>query len=495
VAAGDNSRGECNVPDLPADMHFVGHRSFMSSSGAAKMISWSPGFHCSFTESSRSVVTAVLLVGVRRRIPQDILVNRVLPLALSPVLVPLTLRAVLPPMLSSLAATSMCNSSFGTAIVDQAAHEPVIQEVLHSEPASDIPPHEAAEIVQHQWAGSVELLTNAPMNAAAIDAVEVASSVLALPEAPECLLPCSYVLTSRGHPCSVTALSPGQELVPGRLGHAAIVHSVRTLSYCERNVVTLHFFEGAFTVTASHIVMVCLQQSQQRKSFRPMLASQVQPGDILRTLASQLNVTSVKPDVIKTCVVEVQLKDTRGSFFVGGSTAKPPAFVEVCGALAPLGETSVVIIRFQRYDRFRDIIINNEELAACRNQLEQAGFSVDLGSTELGPAKLLVRADLAWRVIMALRWRSSDQQENKLCLRDVVVSQELKAVLLEEVSRLAKRANPVVREETLELWPCLRARHTFAEFGVSSSSSSVTAHSSTDAHLGTGRNPRKRSRY
>ena len=30
--------------------------------------------------------------------------------------------------------------------------DPVLQEVLHMEPSTDIPPAEAAEIVQHQWA-------------------------------------------------------------------------------------------------------------------------------------------------------------------------------------------------------------------------------------------------------------------------------------------------------------------------------------------------------
>ena len=164
-----------------------------------------------------------------------------LPFALSPILVPSTCHSVV---------ASTSTSLFGPTVVDQTAHELVTQEVFHSEPATDIPSNEAAEIIQHQWAGSVQLVRDAPTSAAAVGGAEMANSVLALPEAPECLLPCSHVLTGRGHPWPVTALSPGQELVPGRLVHAAIVHSVRMLSHCERNVVTLHFSEGAFTVTA-----------------------------------------------------------------------------------------------------------------------------------------------------------------------------------------------------------------------------------------------------
>ena len=48
------------------------------------------------------------------------------------------------------------------------------------------------------------------------------------------------------------------------------------------------------------------------------------------------------------------------------------------------------LLHFQRCDRFYEIINENLELAACRQELEAAGFSVDLGVQNLG--KLAERA-------------------------------------------------------------------------------------------------------
>ena len=82
-----------------------------------------------------------------------------------------------------------------------------------------------------------------------------------------------------------------------------------------------------------------------------------------------------------------------------GDLTRTDAFIEVCGALAPLHKTTVCILHFQRFDRFREIILENPLLVANNEQLEQEGLSMDLGSVGLGSAKLVVRADLAWRVI------------------------------------------------------------------------------------------------
>ena len=63
------------------------------------------------------------------------------------------------------------------------------------------------------------------------------------------------------------------------------------------------------------------------------------------------------------------------------------------------------LLHFQRCDRFYEIINENLELAACRQELEAAGFSVDLGVQNLGNGKLLVPVELAERAIDALRKR------------------------------------------------------------------------------------------
>lgn len=60
--------------------------------------------------------------------------------------------------------------------------------------------------------------------------------VVALPDTPECFLPDAQILTTRG-PRLVDSLRPGQELVSGLPGHAAIVHSVHPWPLAERNIV------------------------------------------------------------------------------------------------------------------------------------------------------------------------------------------------------------------------------------------------------------------
>merc|ERR1740123_2141256 len=110
----------------------------------------------------------------------------------------------------------------------------------------------------------------------------------------------------------------------------------------------------------------------------------------------------------------------------------PCLFVEVCGALAPIKGADVELLHFKRCDRFREIICGNPELAACRDELELAGYDVDLGVRGLGNAKLLVRASLASRVIKALEWQCHKEKQ-QLTSSDVVVSKEFKPILLEQL--------------------------------------------------------------
>ena len=103
------------------------------------------------------------------------------------------------------------------------------------------------------------------------------------------------------------------------------------------------------------------------------------------------------------------------------------------------------LLHFQRCDRFYEIINENLELAACRQELEAAGFSVDLGVQNLGNGKLLVPVELAERAIDALRKRQR-QTGKFLTSSDVVVTPELKAAVCEQVERRAARKNPVTSE-------------------------------------------------
>merc|ERR1712154_82961 len=95
----------------------------------------------------------------------------------------------------------------------------------------------------------------------------------------------------------------------------------------------------------------------------------------------------------------------------------------------------------------------------------------------------LVRADLAQRAIAALQWRCR-AKGTVLTSSDVVVSQELRATVLEQVQRGAPRINRVAWSELLELGPDIRTRRTFIELSAGSSSSSTVTRSLTDVHLG-----------
>jgi len=130
-----------------------------------------------------------------------------------------------------------------------------------------------------------------------------------------------------------------------------------------------------------------------------------------------------------------------------------------------------------------------EALAACRADLEKAGYDVDLGLVGLGPGKMLVSASLASRTIMALKYfcwcRGS-----LLKASEVVVSQEFKDMVLEQVNLHAPRINPLLSCEPLDLGPKMSCKGTFVDF-VSSSSSSPTVMSS-DGPCSSSTNPRKR---
>ena len=121
----------------------------------------------------------------------------------------------------------------------------------------------------------------------------------------------------------------------------------------------------------------------------------------LRVLSQQQS--ELKKELQQLSTAEIAaLRDASGPHeqeTICGDLTRTDAFIEVCGALAPLHKTTVCILHFQRFDRSREIILENPLLVANNEQLEQEGLSMDLGSVGLGSAKLVVRADLAWRVI------------------------------------------------------------------------------------------------
>ena len=113
----------------------------------------------------------------------------------------------------------------------------------------------------------------------------------------------------------------------------------------------------------------------------------------------------------------------------------------------------VAILRFKRFEKFNEIFMESTEFKACRDALEDKGFSSDLSVHGLGRAKLLVRADLAWATLGKLKEIVDPRPEAKLCLRstDIVVSPDHKAHVLEVVKRLSPRCW-LVSDTPLELF-------------------------------------------
>jgi hypothetical protein len=245
---------------------------------------------------------------------------------------------------------------------------------------------------------------------------------------------------------------------------------------------------ATFRATASHMVMV---KKPGENRFHPRLAHEIGGNDFVNVQGCSRLVERIDHDVDTLAVVELKLTDTKGSFFAASQDMESHGFVEVCGALTPLHGSTVELLRFQRFDRFRDIINTNPELASCRKELVHAGYDIDLGVCNLGAGKLLVRAGLAQRSISAL---------HHLCVTrghmtkasEVAVSSELKQVLLEQVERSAPRMNKFT-SETLKLGPLIIEARSFAATAEASSSSVTGTNSSTDAHLGPGCNPRKKA--
>ena len=128
------------------------------------------------------------------------------------------------------------------------------------------------------------------------------------------------------------------------------------------------------------------------------------------------------------------------------STGSTP--VEVYGATLPkLKNEQVKILSFNRFDNVRESLLENVELEACRQGLEKQGFSADLIVYMLGPGKMLVRADLAERVLQALESRRGAP----LKCTDVVVSREFEPIVKLAVSQGSRRKIFIQDEEVLEL--------------------------------------------
>jgi hypothetical protein len=240
-------------------------------------------------------------------------------------------------------------------------------------------------------------------------------------------------------------------------------------------------------MTASHALAV---RRPSCRAFEPTLAEEIRVGDFLRTPSVEVCVQQVGRSVEQTEVIEIELEDSHSTMYIAHDTSP----VEAYGALTPAlkNHKGASILHFNRFDNFWEALMVNDELSACRAALERAGFTADLGVYELGPGKMLVRAEMAESVVQALQCHVQRRGGGQLKCSDVVVSSEFKPIVKLAVSQFSRR-NIFVQYETPLHIQSTAIRRTFVEVLPSSSEGQVTQ-STTDVHLGSARNPRRRRR-
>jgi len=402
-----------------------------------------------------------------------------------------------------------------------------IEEIEHTEPAAVIPPKEAQQVVDESWAQFVEHCASSAVSTrdevaqdtegastdslTGLETADVTSTPSVAQSAPaataisECLLPDTRVLLNRSD-AHVMQLEPGTELRTPQVQRPAILRELRILQRRDRDITTIRFsskngaLTGTLMLTSSHVVAA---RRLGGPVFRPTLVSELSVGLLLRTNTSDdATIIELNSQVLHTAVVQIELEDSRSSFFAV-SSGEGQAFIEVYGSLAPISD-QVKILSFYRCDGFFEIFLESEDLRACRDALTRNGLSMDLGVCNLGPGKLVVSANVAPRVVEALKLRGRVLNSSQ-----IVVSRDMEPVVLELVRRHARRSNPVKKEEAVDLSNALprktprdreasvedltvkrlRTERTFIDIGEPRPRSVVTR-STTDAHLGVGQNPR-----
>jgi hypothetical protein len=249
-----------------------------------------------------------------------------------------------------------------------------------------------------------------------------------------------------------------------------------------------HVAHEAVDLTSSH-VLEAFQPGQ--KASRPMIARDVRIGYRLRTCFGVVEVLDIQIETVTTVVIELELEDPSGTFFIGPADASTHAFIEVHGALAPLRDSDTVkIMSWKRHNQFRQVLLESAELESCRKALERAGYAPDLDSYGLGPGKMFVRVDQARAVLFALWHRCRSRPLRK---SDVIVSSEFELTVQAMVRACAPRGQAEPHVEVLDI---SQLRAFCSDLGFIAEDRDVdgwSVASSTDGHISRMANPRLRA--
>jgi hypothetical protein len=227
----------------------------------------------------------------------------------------------------------------------------------------------------------------------------------------------------------------------------ARVKSVRTLQPRVRSLVTITYaaddLEGFLTLTDDHALKV----RRGCRVARPAYAADVCAGDFVLVPRGEAKVVGVEHVFENTAVVEVAFEEE--DQVAHASAPGSPLPVAVYGSCAM---HVVKILKFKRYDDFRALFFDSEDLKQCRDTLRAAGLSMDLSEVNLGQGKLVVTdIEVAQQVLFAIRLRQI--RGRTLRKSDIVVSADLERVVRSLVMNnpATSRKNQHVTNEPGEL--------------------------------------------
>jgi hypothetical protein len=362
------------------------------------------------------------------------------------------------------------------------ASEQVIQPVEHTDPPRTVDPVSdasiAAALLQNEGA---QIASWSEQGSGAC-----CSAPSVIMSASRCLLEGTRVLMYSGSVKDVLQLQPGDMLWGGCAKIPSRVLGAHHLPQRDQDIVSVRCsgslrstpFQLTLSVTSSHLFVA---RQPLRGAFTQFIAKDLRIGDYLRTLATEMTVDDVECSTEPQSVIEIQLDDSRGTMFVAdNSFASQSLFVEVFGKES--ASDSVQILKFRRFDRFREALLESDALEECRADLRKQGISADLTAHALGPGKLFVAPELALPAIISLH-KLVEQRGKDMMQSEVVVSGDFVELVKREIQRRGQRANYVVDTKKLECSPLrIHVKHTFVDVPNVYARSNVT-NSTTDAHL------------
>lgn len=323
----------------------------------------------------------------------------------------------------------------------------------------------------------------------------VCSAPSIMVDASHCFPENTKVLLCNGMTKNISELAEGDVLWSGSAKVPSQVRKVERLPEVDRDFVVIHY--GSSKGSSLETVMITSDHFLKVKqtgvtSFTKVKAGESKRGDYLQTLLMQTPILDVQRRTQHGSVIEIELTSTLATMFIASPlTSSKHVFLEVFGA-AWTDESSISILRFRRFNGFREALLDGDLLKPCREALSQVSVKTDLVSHGLGPGKLLVKQDQAWPAIYALT-RLVKKRGRPLMQSEVVLTHCLEPLVMEAIEQASKRFNPVVQRTPLDLNPHFCVKKTFLEPDEDEARQDVRSratNSTTEAHGNSMCNPR-----